>query len=231
MTNDALQDGEKTASATEQIQRAASLGTATLHEAAGRIGALPAGIRCLTPGLVLAGRAVTVTGPPADNLWLHRAVTVAGEGDVLVVVTGSFYEAGYWGEVLSHAARARRLAGVVIDACVRDGGQLGEIGLPVFGRGFCMRGTSKHADGAGAINGPLTVGDVVVSPGDFVMGDVDGVLVLPSGSLDETVERAMTRQHREVQIISALRAGATTLDLYGLPAAPVPDAAVADGRR
>ncbi len=218
MTDDMAAGGNEP----DLIGNAVSLGAATLHEAAGRVGALPAAIRCLTPGLVMAGRAVTVSGPPADNLWLHRAVYSAGDGDVLVAATGSHYEAGYWGEVLSHAARARRLGGVVIDGCVRDRDRLADIGLPVFGRGFCMRGTSKHGDGDGAINCPLTLGDVVVSPGDFVLGDGDGVLVLPFDRLYEVTELAVARQRHEVEVISALKAGATTLDLYGFPAEPPP---------
>jgi 4-hydroxy-4-methyl-2-oxoglutarate aldolase len=220
MTYEVAEIDAKAARAAERVQRAAALGAATLHEGAGRAGALPAAIRCLTPGLLLAGRAVTVTGPPADNLWLHRAVYAAGPGDVLVVVPGNHYEAGYWGEVLSHAARVRGLAGLVIDGCVRDSERLTEIGVPVFGRGFCMRGTSKHADGEGAINQPLTVGDIVVNPGDFVMGDGDGVLVLPFDRLDEVIESSVARQDHEVEVISALEAGRSTLEIYGLPLEP-----------
>lgn len=201
----------------ERIRQAAALGAATLHEAAGRVGALPSGIRCLTPGLTLAGRAVTVSGPPFDNLWLHRAVYAAGPGDVLVASTGHYYEAGYWGEVLSSAARARGLAGLVLDGCARDSAQLTQVGLPVFGRGFCIRGTSKHADGEGSINRPLTLGDVLVQPGDLVVGDGDGVVVLPFDRIDEVVERSLARVRHEAEIISELEAGATTLKLYDLP--------------
>ncbi|MFF3573944.1 RraA family protein [Nocardia jiangxiensis] len=199
------------------IARAAALGAATLHEAAGKVGALPSGIRCLTTGLILAGRAVTVSGPPGDNLWLHRAVYAAEPGDVLVVEPGHHYEAGYWGEVLSTAARARGLAGLVIDGCVRDRDRLTDIGFPVFGRGFCIRGTSKYADGVGAVDEPLTLGEIVVHPGDFVMGDGDGVVVLPFDRLSEVVERSVVRQDEETRILAALTAGATTLELYGLP--------------
>jgi 4-hydroxy-4-methyl-2-oxoglutarate aldolase len=217
MTSEVTRTGE-TGRVAEQVELAASLGTATLHEAAGKVGALPSAIQRLTSGLVLAGRVVTVTGPPADNLWLHRAVYAAGEGDVLVAVPGNHYEAGYWGEVLSSAARARGLAGIVIDGCVRDRDRLTDIGVPVFGRGFCMRGTSKHADGEGAINQPVVLGDVVVNPGDFILGDGDGVLALPFDRLTEVLERSVARQNKEVQILKALEAGATTLELYSLPA-------------
>lgn len=216
MTDDTTVLGADMAVA-ERIALAAEFGTSTIHEAAGKIGALPSAIRCLTPGLVLAGRAVTVTGPPADNLWLHRALYAADAGDVLVAEPGHHAEAGYWGEVLSHAAKTRNLAGVVIDGCARDSDRLPGIGLPVFGRGFCMRGTSKHGDGSGSINRPLALGDVIVHPGDVVLGDGDGVVVLPLDRLDEVIGSALARQNREAEIISALRAGARTLDLYQLP--------------
>ncbi|HWG25565.1 RraA family protein [Actinospica sp.] len=217
MTNRTTGSGGPDERVAERIRQAASLGTATLHEAAGGVGALPSGIRRLTPGLALAGRAVTVAGPPSDNLWLHRAVYAAGPGDVLVASTGNDYEAGYWGEVLSNAARVRGLSGLVIDGCVRDSEQLTRIGVPVFGRGFCIRGTSKLADGEGSINEPLPLGDVVVRPGDLVVGDGDGVVVLPFERLDDVVDRSVARQRHEVEIISALEAGATTLALYDLP--------------
>lgn len=203
--------------ASEWAARATSLGTATLHEAAGQRGALPAAIRRMTPGLVMAGRAVTVSGPPGDNLWLHRATYIARPGDVLVAEVGGQHEAGYWGEILSCAARAKGVAGVVIDGCVRDGERLPEIGVPVFARGLCMRGTSKRSDGPGAVNQPVRLGDAVVHPGDVVLGDGDGVLALPFADLAAVLELGRARQRHEEEILAALRAGATTMDLYDLP--------------
>lgn len=218
MAEDTTMAGRAGTRERDLVRTAIKLGTATLHEAAGQVGALPAGIRRLTAGLAMAGRAVTASGPPRDNLWIHRAIYAASPGDVLVTVVGGEYEAGYWGEILSWAASTRGIGGVVIDGCARDGDRLTEIGVPIFARGLCMRGTSKRADGSGAINTPITIGGVVVNPGDFVVGDSDGVLVLPSDQFAETVERGLTREHRETQVISALRRGATTLELYGLPA-------------
>ena len=195
----------------------AALGSATLHEAGGRIGALPAAIRAVTPAPSFAGPAVTVTGPPADNLWLHRAVYECKPGDVLVVCVSGAYEWGYWGEVLSCAALEQGIAAVVIDGCVRDLVRLGKLGLPVFARGSAIRGTAKHRDGAGAINEDLVVGDVVVRRGDWVVGDEDGVVVIPRGRLSEVVAQGHERAAKEAEIIQALRNGKRTLDLYDLP--------------
>src|SRR5258708_2871129 len=125
------------------------------QEAAGRIGAIPAAIRPMTPVHSVAGPAVTVFGPPGDNLWLHRSIYECKPGDVVVACVGGAYEWGYWGEVLTRAALECGIAGVVIDGCVRDVDRLAEIGLPVFARGSAIRGTSKHTDGAGMINSEL----------------------------------------------------------------------------
>ncbi len=213
---------ETTETRREQLLR---LGVATLHEAAGKIGCLPPAIQCMTPRLHLAGPSVTVSGPPGDNLWLHRAVYEAAPGDILLAVVGGVYEAGYWGEVLSWAAKMRGLGGVVVDGCVRDYDRLADIGVPVFGRGLCMRGTSKRADGVGSINDGITVGDVDVQPGDYIVGDADGVVALPAARLDEVIALALEREAYETKAIAALQRGATTLDIYGLPAR-----AASDGR-
>lgn len=196
----------------------AALGSSTLYEAAGGSGALPAAIRPMTPAVSFAGPAVTVCGPPGDNLWLHRAVYECKPGDVLVAYVFGAYEWGYWGEVLSCAAVAQRLAAVVIDGCVRDIARLGQIGLPVFGRGSAIRGTAKHRDGVGSINEDLILGDVVVHPGDWVVGDQDGVVVVPRARLADVAQAARDRAAKEAQLIEALRVGRRTLDIYDFPA-------------
>lgn len=208
---------ESSETSERQREQLLHLGVATLHEAAGKIGCLPVQIRCMTPGLRLAGPALTVSGPPVDNLWLHRAVYECAPGDILVAVVGGVYDAGYWGEVLSWAAKMRGLGGVVIDGCVRDYDRLSEVGVPVFARGLCMRGTTKRADGDGSINAAITIGDVVVSPGDYIIGDADGVLALPADRIDEVIQLAIERERYEIEAIEALRSGATTLEIYGLP--------------
>lgn len=200
---------------TGQIARAAAFGTATLHEASGQRGALPSAIKPVAAGMAFSGPAVTVLSPPGDNLWLHRAIYVAQPGDVLMIDTGGAFEFGYWGEIMAHAAIARGLAGVVIDGCARDGQLLEELGLPIFSRGLCIRGTGKNREAYGAINHPVRIGDVAVFPGDLIVGDRDGVVAVEFARIDATLEASAAREHKEADIIAKLKAGKSTLELYG----------------
>jgi 4-hydroxy-4-methyl-2-oxoglutarate aldolase len=190
-------------------------GAATLHEAAGQTGALPPAIKPVARGMCIAGPAMTVQSPPADNLWLHRALYVARPGDVLVVSVSGHHEAGYFGEIMAHAARARRLAGLVVDGCVRDGDLLAEIGFPVFARGLCIRGTGKDHHARGSINHAVVIGDITVRPGDIIIGDTDGVVALDPAQTDQIQEAARARLAKESDIIAQLASGARTLDIYG----------------
>lgn len=194
---------------------AAGLPTATLHEAGRKIGALPSAIKPVAPHFRFAGSALTVHSPGGDNLWLHRALDVARPGDVLVVFTGGVYEHGYWGEIMTTMAKVRGLAGLVIDGCVRDGVLLGEIGFPVFARGLCIRGTGKDFGATGWINHPITMGDVVVHPGDLVVGDFDGVVAIPQARAAEVVAAGRRREADEAAILRRLEAGEGTLAVYG----------------
>lgn len=199
----------------DKVKIGARLGAATLHEAAGRIGALPSEIKPVTPGFRLAGRAFPVSGPPNDNLWLHRALSVAQPGDVLMAYVSDFHEAGYWGEVMSTAAIAAGLAGLVIDGGVRDVTLLEEMGFPVFARRVCIRGTGKDFGALGSLNQPIRIGDVVVNGGDLVVGDADGVVVIPHGRVDEVLEKGIEREAEEAAYMERLRAGEKSLDIYG----------------
>jgi 4-hydroxy-4-methyl-2-oxoglutarate aldolase len=206
---------EFTRPTTKDIAAAAAISTATLHEAAGKIGAFPSAIKPVHPQFQICGPAITVQSPPGDNLWLHRALYAARPGDVLVVHVAGKYEHGYWGEVMSTAAKARHLAGLVIDGCVRDHVLLGEIGFPVFARGLCIRGTSKDFGARGFINHPALFGDTVVAPGDLIRGDADGVVAIPAGELAKTIGKARDRDDWEASICHRLMGGETTLQLFG----------------
>lgn len=197
------------------IEEASTFPTATLHEAAGQRGALPSDIKPVSPSFSICGPAVTVLSPPGDNLWLHRAIYMAQPGDILVIDTGGFYEAGYWGEIMTHAAIQRHLGGVVIDGCARDGRLLQELGLPIFSRGLCIRGTGKDKQAVGGINQPIRIGDVAVFPGDLVVGDYDGVVVIARDSVAEVLAKSKAREDKEAHIVEQLQAGETTLDIYG----------------
>jgi 4-hydroxy-4-methyl-2-oxoglutarate aldolase len=139
---------------------------------------------------------------------------VAQPGDVLVVYASGGYEYGYWGEIMSSAAKARQLGGLVIDACVRDGAILGDIGFPVFSRGLCIRGTGKDLGARGWINHPVLIGDVTVRAGDLVLGDTDGVVVLPYDLAESITASAVERENKEASILKRIAAGERTLEVY-----------------
>ena len=199
----------------ELVAAAARLPTATLHEAARKIGALPWAIKPVAPRFGFAGSALTVHSPGGDNLWLHRALDVAQPGDVMVVFASGAHEHGYWGEIMTTMAKVRGLAGLVIDGCVRDGVLLDEIGFPVFARGLCIQGTGKDFDAIGWINHPITMGNVVVNAGDLVVGDVDGVVVIPQACAAEVIAAGEKRESDEAAILRRLEAGESTMAVYG----------------
>lgn len=192
-----------------------NLDSATLHEAAGKIGALPSGIKPIAAGMRLEGPAFTVSSPPANNLWLHKAIAEASAGDILVVEVGGHYEAGYWGEIMTVAAQARGVVGLVIDGCIRDAVQIAQLSFPVCSRGLCIQGTGKDTEPAGALNEPIEIGEVTISPGDLIVGDGDGVVAIPADRVEEVLDKSRARLDQEAGIMERLRQGETTLDIYG----------------
>lgn len=196
------------------LDQARALSAATLHEAGGRIGVLPSAIKPVVPGFKVCGPAVTVQGPSGDNLWLHRAIYVAQPGDVLVADVGGDFDFGYWGEIMSVAAQARGLGGLVINGCVRDVVPLGQVGFPIFARGLCIRGTGKDFGAHGWINHPLLMNGVTVNPGDLIFGDADGVVAIPRERAAEVVAASIQREAKEANIMDQLRQGGSTLELY-----------------
>jgi 4-hydroxy-4-methyl-2-oxoglutarate aldolase len=190
---------------------------ATVHEAYGRRGSLPSDIKPVAPTFRVSGPAFTVDCPPGDNLWIHRAVYAAQAGDVLVIHTRGEREAGYWGEILSEAAVARQLGGLVIDGGVRDVARLAEIGFPVFASNVCLRGTVKDQTSDGRLGEPLVIGEALVRSGDVVVGDHDGVVVVSAEAVGAVADAARARVRKEEEVIVRLRAGETTLAIYDLP--------------
>jgi 4-hydroxy-4-methyl-2-oxoglutarate aldolase len=193
------------------------LSAATLHEAGGKTGALPAAIRPIRLGMRVVGPALPVRGPSGDNLWLHRAIRAAAPGEVLVCDVGSEADFGYWGEVMAVAAQERGIAGLVITGGVRDGDQMAARGFPVFAQSISVLGTRKDPDGAGSVGAPIAIGSVTVHRGDVVVGDNDGVIVLPAGQAAQVAEAGRARDAAEAEIFGRLRAGESTIDIYGLP--------------
>ena len=199
----------------DQLAEADRLGAATLHEAAGRIGALPSVIKPVAPEMRVIGPAFTVHIPAGDNLWIHRALYQAAPGDVLVVSTSGGIEWGYWGDILNTAAIAQRLGGLVIDGGVRDVAGLAQMSFPVFSNGICINGTIKGFEATAWLCQPIRIGAVVVQQGDLVVGDRDGVVVLPASSVPEALAGGARREREETDKIARIRAGEKTIDIYG----------------
>lgn len=191
----------------------AQFSTATLHEALGKIGNLPSAIKPIAPGMRVCGPAYTVQTMPRDNKIIHRAYASAKPSDVLVVHCSDYYEAGYWGDLMSLGAKTQGIAGLVIDACVRDADDIEAMGFPVFSRGLCIRGTSSLE--GGTLNEPISIGGILINPGDIIVGDRDGVVAVPKDRISEAIEKATAREAREESVREQLRQGRTSIQIYG----------------
>src|ERR1700730_1062260 len=203
----------------ETAEALLALGAATLGESGAS--AMRDRVRPGWPGAPLAGPPSPVRCSTGDNLAVHVAVARAPEGSALVVDVGELRELGYWGEVLTTAAQSRGLSGLVIDGGVRDAAALQAHAFPVFSTTLALRGATK--DRPGAMGPPFGVGDVTVEPGDWIVGDGDGVVVVPGASLDTVLVAARVRADKEDGVFQRLNGGATTLELLGL------DAGLVDG--
>ena len=197
-----------------QLAEARRLAAASLYEANHQRGALEPAIRQMAPGLKACGPALTVRCQPGDNLTLHAAVAHAQPGDVIVADVGDYADAGHWGEILTVAATARQVAGLVINGGVRDIAALPVHGFPVFARAVSMKATTKLI--RGLINHPIRCGGVEISPGDLIVGDADGVVAISRDDIAEVLRAAREREAAEAKMMDRLRAGAFTLDLLKL---------------
>jgi 4-hydroxy-4-methyl-2-oxoglutarate aldolase len=190
-----------------------SLGAATVYEASKLDCALPARFRPAWPGARVAGRALPVVTSPADNLPLHLAVEQARPGEVLVV-DGRGAACGYWGEVLTVAARERGITGLVIDGGVRDVDRLAELGFPVFSTSIAIPGTVKKD--TGTVGGAIRFHGVLVARGDIVVADADGVVVVPKAEASRVLAASRARQEAEQGYLTRIRDGELTMDIYDL---------------
>jgi 4-hydroxy-4-methyl-2-oxoglutarate aldolase len=188
------------------------LGSATLGESGGH--ATDRRLKPAWSGASLAAPAYTVGCTPGDNLAVHVGVTQAPAGSVLVVDVGDVPDRGYWGEVLTTAAESAGLVGLVIDGGVRDVAALEAHGFPVFSSTISLPGATKELPGT--VGAPVRIGGVTVSQGDWVVGDVDGVTVIPAGSLAAVREAGQAREAKEAGFFTALRDGKTTVELLNL---------------
>ena len=196
---------------------------ACLYEVSGHRGMVDPSIRPAWPSAKVCGRALTLECPPGDNLMLHVAVAHAPAGAVLVANAGSYMLAGAWGEILTAAAQARGIAGLVIDGAVRDIEAIQATGFPVFSRGRAIGSCTKER--IGRINVPIQVGGCTVHPGDLILGDADGLVVVAWERAHAIYQAAQERRTKEQNIIAGLRAGRTTIELLRLND-PVPQGQV-----
>jgi 4-hydroxy-4-methyl-2-oxoglutarate aldolase len=196
------------------VEALGALGTATVHEAIGRRGFAGAELRPIQQGCRLGGSAVTVSSHPGDNLMVHAAVEVCEPGDVLVVTTTAPSTHGMFGELLATSLVARGVAGLVIDAGVRDTAELRAMGFPVWSRHVSCEGTVKASPGS--VNVPVVLGTTVVAPGDVVCADDDGVVAVPRAEAAWALDQARARVAREDATRARLAAGELGVDMYGL---------------
>lgn len=190
------------------------VGVATAHEAAGRIGLLPHDVRPIQQRARIAGSAVTVLSAAGDNMMIHAAVEVVQPGDVLVVATTSPSTDGMFGELLATSLKERGCVGLVIGAGVRDVAELREMEFPVWSRAVHAQGTVKETPGS--VNVAIDFSGTIVTPGDVVVADDDGVMVVPRASAETVLAESREREVREEATRERLRDGELGVDLYGL---------------
>lgn len=172
-------------------------------------GALSSRIRAVWPGIRMCGTALTVQCGIGDNIMLHKAISMAGPGDVLMVTDGDFDEAGgLFGGMMAASLKARGAAGIVIEGACRDTILIKELGFPVFARNVCIKATTKICPGK--INHPIVIGGVYVKPGDLVFGDDDSVVVVPREIAEEVLNVAEQREKNEENLLQRILRGETT---------------------
>jgi 4-hydroxy-4-methyl-2-oxoglutarate aldolase len=191
-------------------------GVATIHEAQGRAGLMRPHLRPIYPAARVAASAVTVSCQPGDNLMIHAAIEVCQPGDALVVVTTSESTDGMFGELLATSCQARGVVGLVIDAGVRDVADLTAMNFPVWSKAISAQGTVKASPGS--VNIEVVCAGAIVRPGDVIVGDQDGVVIVKREMAAEVARLGAARIEKEQKSRERLKAGELGVDFYGLRA-------------
>ena len=200
----------------EVVTRLGKAGVATVHEAQGRTGLLRPYMRPIYPTARVAGPAVTISSQPGDNLMIHASIEVCQPGDVLVVTTTSESTDGMFGELLGVSCQAHGIAGLIIDAGVRDTAELAAMNFPVFAKAVSSQGTVKSTPGD--VNIPVVCAGAMINPGDVIVADADGVVVVPREKAAQVADASDQRIAKEEKSRERLRRGELGLDFYGLRA-------------
>ena len=203
-----------TRAADVDVKALAEFGVSTIHEAMGRLGLMRPYIRPVYPGAALCGTAVTVLLQPGDNWMMHVAAEQVLPGDVLVAACTTESEDGFFGDLLATSLQARGAAGLVIDGGCRDIATLQEMGFPVFSRAISSKGTVKAT--LGSVNIPVVCANALVHPGDVVVADADGVVVVPAARAADVAAAARKREDNEESKRRRFAAGELGLDIYSM---------------
>ena len=198
----------------EIIKDFSKMASASIHEASGRKGYIDCAIKPINRGIRVCGPAFTVQCAPGDNCMLHKALERAKPGDILVASVGGAYEYGYFGDLMATSAVARKLGGLCIDGCIRDSAEIIASGFSVFARGFAIRGTGKGT--IGVINYPTVFGCQTIFPGDLIVGDDDGLVVVRLEECESVLEKTKERVAKEIEKEAVLKSGVSSVEFNKL---------------